>query len=112
MDILDGRGEDLDDEEPSINNPPMDIDADADTEDSDDDGDEFHGISIDADSEEEPEDAIASLNTFVASLSSSSAKRKAEDAHADRPKKRRSVLKERTEAGAENEYHASSSSTF
>lgn len=114
LDILDGRGDPVDDED-GTTNPPMDVNpaSDAESEEDhedecDDDDEEFKGISIDADDDEDaPEDALDSLNTFVNSLSASS-KRKAEDVDTEKPRKRRSVLKERTEAGAENEFLASS----
>lgn len=117
LDILDGRGDPVDDEDhttkPSIDvDPASDADSEEDQEDEEeeDDDEEFKGISIDADEDgDAPEDALDSLNTFVNSLSSSS-KRKAEDADTEKPRKRRSVLKERTEAGAENEFLASSAS--
>lgn len=118
LDILDGRGDPADDEDTTVK-PSMDVDPasdddseeDREEEEDEDNDEEFKGISIDADDDGDvPEDALDSLNTFVNSLSASS-KRKAEDPETEKPRKRRSILKERTEAGAENEFLASSAST-
>jgi U3 small nucleolar RNA-associated protein 14 len=66
------------------------------------------------DEDEEMPDALDDLNNFVSNLDVTSAKRKATEDHSEvgatdtRARKRR-LVKERTEAGAENEFRARSS---
>ncbi|KAK7049701.1 hypothetical protein VNI00_005732 [Paramarasmius palmivorus] len=128
LDILDGRGEPLNDEDESQEEHPhqsrhtdktdqsesLGDDEDEDEEDEEgengDDGDaENISISL-SDAEEEAAGALEDLQNFVSSLdpSASSKKRRADDDEATaqttkQPKKRR-MLREHTEAGDENEF--------
>lgn len=118
LDVLDGRGkleEDSDEESGArpridVQNPTEAIDADEDGEDEDDDAEN----DASADSEDdEPMDtspeALNNLQNFISALDPAGKKRKAPtDETSTVPRKRR-LIKERTEAGAENEFRAQSS---
>ncbi|KAG7088812.1 hypothetical protein E1B28_012772 [Marasmius oreades] len=121
LDILDGRGEPLNDDDEATTSPDRprasksSIDGNKDSgsqdEQDEDDEDQDDNISISlSDAEEEATGALEELQDFVSSLDpSSSKKRRADDEPSStsesvsRPKKRR-IIKEQTEAGEENEF--------
>ncbi|KAG6856329.1 hypothetical protein H0H87_005530 [Tephrocybe sp. NHM501043] len=119
LDILDGRGQlENDDTAPkpsgqteTASKPPGDIDEDEGEEDGSTGSDSEIEESLDSASDlsgDEPE-ALDELQNFISTLDPSAKKRKAVDADGDAPtprKQRRLGLKERTEAGAENEFRA------
>ncbi|KAJ3995838.1 Utp14-domain-containing protein [Lentinula boryana] len=127
LDILDGKGEPLHDEDndPSsassrVKIPPdhtsdedMNSEEFEDREDKEEDEDEAEeedriSISL-SEAENEAAGALDDLQTFISSLdpSSSSGKKRKTDEEPERPRKRRAV-KERTEAGVESEFRTQS----
>lgn len=113
LDILDGRGEPLDDDEdaPPIlpQQRPVSPAEESDEEMEEEEEDDRISISL-SDAEDEAVGALDDLQTFISSLdpaSSSTKKRKASGDEPDQPKKRRTI-KERTEAGTESEFRTQS----
>jgi U3 small nucleolar RNA-associated protein 14 len=115
LDILDGRGEPLSDDEdapPTLPqqrpvSPVEESDEEMDKEEEDED--DRISISL-SDAENEAVGALDDLQTFISSLdptSSSTKKRKASGEEPEQPKKRRTI-KERTEAGTESEFRTQS----
>lgn len=122
LDIFDGRGEAADENDAGKVNtqrPKEHSDSESrdegevEDEDEESDGDEQGSdtmIGYDSDVEDPSPEALASLENFISTLDPSR-KRKAsaeETAEAPVPRKRRTI-KERTEAGGENEFAAKSS---
>lgn len=131
LDILDGRGEPLNDEdndtplasfqENSVSaqggDEEMEDSANEDDEEDDkelddeDEAEEDDRISISlSEAEDEADGALDDLQTFISSLdptSSGSRKRKADGEEPEHSRKRR-VIKERTEAGVESEFRTQS----
>ena len=133
LDVLDGKGGidvTSDSEKPSIRSaeyPSLKID-DKDEEDAElsshEDSNSNSGsaseeeeekLDFDPSDDEEMPEALDQLNNFVSNLDVTSTKRKAtedpSEVGAARARKRR-LVKERTEAGAENEFRAQSSGIF
>ena len=128
LDILDGRADPLSDEEPpavpsrekqtsraSSNEDEEEEVADSDGGDQDmDPGLEDQFIP----SEDEADvDALQNLGQFISNLDSSAKRKTSEDGGAavaedNAPRKKRKLLKERNEAGAENEFAASGKLEF
>ncbi|KAL0580728.1 hypothetical protein V5O48_001286 [Marasmius crinis-equi] len=121
LDILDGRGEPLNEDEDTVDAPKPgpskqkpheeNDEEDGDEEEDEDEEDENISISL-SDAEEDAAGALDDLQNFVSSLdpSSSSKKRRADNEDGEsqsqpstQPKKRR-LLREQTEAGEENEF--------
>jgi len=119
LDILDGRAEPLSDDEPPATPSHRNETsrASSDEEEADDDED-------DQDMDPEPENqftpsddeadasALQNLGQFISDLDSSTKRKTSEDggtamAEDNAPRKKRKLLKERNEAGAENEFAAS-----
>ncbi|KAJ3715559.1 Utp14-domain-containing protein [Lentinula guzmanii] len=133
LDILDGKGEPLHDEDndPSsaslrVKIPPdhasdedmnseefgdqEDEEEDEDKEEGEDEAEEEDRTSISlSEAENEAAGALDDLHTFISSLdpSSSSSKKRKTDEEPEQPRKRRAV-KERTEAGVESEFRTQS----
>lgn len=131
LDVLDGRGEPDLLEEEGKGNARSDVDGmEREMGDMKDDADEVENMDEDEGSEEseeveEDEDlnedknmdlspdeadddspaALDSLGKFISSLDTGT-KRKAEDGGLEAPRRKRRVVQERTEAGAENEFSA------
>ncbi|PBK84660.1 Utp14-domain-containing protein [Armillaria gallica] len=119
LDILDGRGEPdngTDNEaQPSSSKkptPPTPARASEDTEGRDTDEEEEEEESDEedpftpSDEDEAVPEALENLQNFISTLDTSSKKRKpsAEELPVDAPPRKRRILKERTEAGEENEF--------
>ena len=121
LDILDGRADPLSDDEPppapSRQNETSHVSSDEEEEEMDDSED-------DQDMAPEPEDqfmpsdneadvdALQNLGQFISNLDSSTKRKTSEDdgtivAEDNVPRKKRKLLKEQNEAGAENEFAAS-----
>ncbi|KAJ3912579.1 Utp14-domain-containing protein [Lentinula edodes] len=131
LDILDGRGEPLNDEDndappasfrgklPSAQGGDEEMEDSADEEDEEDEkevddqdeAEEDDRISISlSEAEDEADGALDDLQTFISSLnptSSGSRKRKADGEEPEHSRKRR-IIKERTEAGVESEFRTQS----
>jgi U3 small nucleolar RNA-associated protein 14 len=128
LDILDGRVDLLSDEEPPTapsreeQTSRASSDGDEEEEEADDDGD-------DQDMDHEPGDqlipsddeadigALQNLGQFISNLDPSAKRKASEDqdaaaAEVNAPRKKRKLLKERNEAGAENEFAASGKLEF
>lgn len=109
LDILDGRGEPLDQdadkpEKPSSSKLASDNEEDDEDDDNDDEEVEEEDPFLPDEDEESP-DALENLHSFVSSLPTASLKRKPDaEADAAEPPRKRRILKEKHEAGAENEY--------
>ena len=124
LDILDGRADPLsDDEPPAVASRDDRIShASSNEEETDDDeGDQTMDLEPQdqfAPSDDEAEiDALQNLGQFISNLDSSTKRKNSEDdgttAAADNvPRKKRKLLKERNEAGAENEFAASGELEF
>lgn len=127
LDVLDGRGEpDLGDEKEemeTIEGAERNEDEDEDeAEDEDEDegegedageeGSDEEGFALSADEEDAPE-ALEGLGTFISGLDTGK-KRKADEAEAsgDPARRKRRIIQERTEAGAENEFAAKVSGMY
>ena len=123
LDILDGRADPLSDEEPPAapsrekKASNASSDEDEEEEERDDDGDYQDmdlglGDQLMPSDQEADVDALQNLGQFISNLDSS-AKRKTSEhegaavAEQNVPRKKRKLLKERNEAGAENEFAAS-----
>ena len=135
LDVLDGKGEiDIisDSENPSNRSPENSSlkiddedeedaelsqqDTSSDSDSTSEEGEEEEALDFDpSDDDEEMPDALDDLNDFISSLDFTSTKRKATEDPSEigdtRARKRR-LVKERTEAGAENEFRARSSGIF
>ena len=123
LDILDGRADPLSDEEPPVapsrekQTSRVSSDEDEEEEEADDDGDDQDMVLEPGDqfipSDDEADvDALQNLGHFISNLDSSAKRKTSEDegaavAEDNAPRKRRKLLKERNEAGAENEFAAS-----
>ncbi|KAJ3882859.1 Utp14-domain-containing protein [Lentinula edodes] len=131
LDILDGRGEPLNDEDNDAppasfrGNLPSAQGGDEEMEDSADEADEEDEKEVDdqdeaeeddrisislSEAEDEADGALDDLQTFISSLnptSSGSRKRKADGEEPEHSRKRR-IIKERTEAGVESEFRTQS----
>lgn len=120
LDILDGRADPLSDDEPSVTPPRkngiLHVPSEEEPEQETDDGGEDHDMNTEgADrltpSDDEPDlDALDDLGRFISNLGSSTKRKNSEDegvAESNVPPKKRKLLKERNEAGAENEFAAS-----
>ncbi|KAK0220989.1 Utp14-domain-containing protein [Armillaria nabsnona] len=119
LDILDGRGEpdnSTDNEaqpssskKPRLPNPAHAREnaeeRDTDEEEEEEESDEEDPFTPSDEDEAAPE-ALENLQNFISTLDTSSKKRKpsAEDLPVDAPPRKRRILKERTEAGEENEF--------
>ncbi|PFH47591.1 hypothetical protein AMATHDRAFT_181790 [Amanita thiersii Skay4041] len=104
-------GEDRQPEDPS---DEEDEDEDEEDEDAESEDDQLN-FAPSEDDEDEPDEALQELETFITSLDPSDKKRKTpSDSDATTPRedgpkrKKRQVIKERTEAGTENEFRAQS----
>lgn len=122
LDILDGRADPLSDDEPSAPPPRQDeishasSDEQEEEQEADDDGDQDMGAEEAgqfAPSDDETDvDALDDLGQFISNLDPSTKRKNSEDdgvieAEGNAPRKKRKLLKERNEAGAENEFAAS-----
>lgn len=101
-DRVEDEDEDMEDDEDEV--------EDEDEENSDDSGEgEVDEVDVDvdisADEADESPDALENLGKFVSSLDTGT-KRKAEDPEVEGPQRKKRYIKERTEAGAENEFAA------
>lgn len=125
LDVLDGRGEpDLGEEEGTGSSRRDDAgrvehemggmedevdeneDEESEEDDEDEDVNEDDGMELSADeADDDSPEALDSLGKFISSLDTGT-KRKAEDAGLEVPRRKRRVIQERTEAGAENEFAA------
>lgn len=119
LDILDGRGEPLNDDDdgkqPALQNSKPSAsqgsDDDNDDDDEDDDNIDDDKISITlSDAEDEAVGALDDLQTFISSLDPTSTKKRkaAEVNEPDQSAKKRRTLIERTEAGVESEFRTQS----
>ena len=119
LDILDGRADPLSDDEPppapSRHNETSHASSDEEEmDDSEDDQDmapEPEGQFMPSDDEADV-DALQNLGQFISNLDSSTKRKTSEDdgtivAEDNVPRKKRKLLKEQNEAGAENEFAAS-----
>ena len=128
LDILDGRADPLSDEEPptapSSEKQTFRVSSDEgeEEEDADDDGDDQDmdpepGDQFIPSDDEADVDALQNLGQFISNLDSS-AKRKTSEgedvavAEGNAPRKKRKLVKECNEAGAENEFAASGKLEF
>jgi U3 small nucleolar RNA-associated protein 14 len=123
LDILDGRADPINDDEPSVAPPPnneilRDSSEEGEQEQEvDSDGDDHYmdtevANPLTPSDDEVNVDALHNLDQFISNLDSSSKRKNAEDegktvAENNVPRKKRRLLKERNEAGAENEFAAS-----
>lgn len=121
LDILDGRADPFNDDEPSVTpplknetlHPPKEGEEDQEV---DDDGND-HKMDTEADqltpSDDDADvDALHNLGQFISNLDSSAKRKNSEDegitaVENNVPRKKRKLLKEHNEAGAENEFAAS-----
>lgn len=125
LDILDGRADPLsDDESHAVSPRPGGVTnaspEEEEEEDTDDDGGdqnmdpELEDQSMPSDGEADV-DALQNLGQFISNLDSSTKRKASQDegmivAQDNAPRKKRKLLKERNEAGAENEFAASGGS--
>ena len=101
VDILDGKVDDEDGGDAELSDQDSSSNSDSASEEN---------LDFDPSDDEEMPDALDHLNDFVSSLDFTSSKRKAtEDPITDTRARKRRLVKERTEAGAENEFRARSS---
>ncbi|KAE9395799.1 Utp14-domain-containing protein [Gymnopus androsaceus JB14] len=124
LDILDGRGEPLNDDDENVTpstslqrssgllelHGDQDGDEEMEEDNEEEEADEDDKISLSlSDAEDDAVGALDELQNFISSLdpSSSSKKRKADAEEPEQPKKRR-MFRERTEAGVENEFRTQS----
>lgn len=128
LDILDGRAEPLSDEEPlagpSLEKqvPHASSGEDEEEDEADDDGDDQDmdlgpGDQLVPSEDEADVDALQNLGQFISNLDSSTKRKTSEDGGTavtedNVPRKKRKLLKERNEAGAENEFAASGKLEF
>lgn len=128
LDVLDGRGEpDLGEDEGKASvrkdsagrteHEAEDEEMEEDEDEGDEEGQEYgededdenvveeEGMDLSADEADESPEALDSLGKFISSLDTGT-KRKAEGAELEAPRRKRRVIQERTEAGAENEFAA------
>jgi U3 small nucleolar RNA-associated protein 14 len=140
LDVLDGRGDigtgsgdesaakpksaqastsQVDAEPPTYEEMEQDEgeDSEEDSEEEDDDEPQDQDMTFDPSDDEEAPEALDQLNDFVSSLDVTAKKRKAPEedgasTSADARARKRRFLKERTEAGDENEFRARSSGTL
>lgn len=119
LDILDGRAEPLSDDEPPAAPPHLNeiSRASSDEEEADDDEDD-QDMSLEPEDQFTPSDdeadigALHNLGQFVSNLDLSTKRKTSEGegaavAEDNPPRKKRKLLKEHNEAGAENEFAAS-----
>lgn len=121
LDILDGRADPLSDDEPPAvrthENEPSSAASEEEEEEEDDDEDE-DDMDLELADQFTPSDneadvsALQNLGQFISNLGSSAKRKTSEDQGAavvedNAPRKKRKLLKERNEAGAENEFAAS-----
>ncbi|KAF4603269.1 hypothetical protein EYR38_003682 [Pleurotus pulmonarius] len=119
LDVLDGKGEvdtgsDAGDGDRSARSDLHSEDESGSSEEEDrSGGDDAAGISISDDEDDEMDDnaALDNLQSFVTNLGGTAAKRKGDAPQNPQPAKRRHIIKERTEAGAENEFGAHTNGT-
>jgi len=120
LDILDGRAEPLSDDEPPAaparqnepSRPSPDEEEEAGDEEDDQDMDLEPEDQFMSSGDEADVGALQNLGQFISNLDSSSKRKTSEDegaavAEDNVPRKKRKLLKERNEAGAENEFAAS-----
>ena len=112
VDILDGKVDDEDGGDAELSDQDSSSNSDSASE-------EEEKLNFDPSDDEEMPEALDHLNEFVSNLDVTSTKRKATEDPSEvgastdtRARKRRLAIKERTEAGAENEFRARSSGNF
>lgn len=127
LDILDGRADPLSDDEPPAVSSRKDETSHASSEEEEEEEEDDNEDGRDMDTEEAdqfaPSDdeadinALHNLGQFISDLNSSAKRKNSEGGDAVRnednpPRKKRKLLQERNEAGAENEFTASGAPNF
>jgi len=120
LDVLDGRAEPLSEDEPSAAPVHQSETPPAPSDEEDEAGDDEEDQDMDPEPEDQlmPSDdeadvgALQNLGQFISNLDSSSKRKTSEDegtgvVEDNAPRKKRKLLKEHNEAGAENEFAAS-----
>ena len=118
LDIIDGRADPLSDDGPPVTPSHQNEASHASSDEEETDDDEDQGVTPEPEDQLMPSDdeadvdALQNLGQFISNLDSST-KRKTSEADGaavtedNAPRKKRKLLKERNEAGAENEFAAS-----